>query len=538
MKPDYAQLSATLDGIQLPRELMQFAWSNYPDRTALIAPHWHLSYAQLHQRQLLLAQTLGAMGLRKGDRCFVQLGSGGDLVQASLAAMQTGVILIGIPRHAGPAVLDFFCRSAAPAGFLFEAGGETDAALLQKIVPAISLCRYDQLPLLPEPALTEQTLEPLSSDDISLIGFSSGTTGAPKVLQASYGTYLTGVRLIVKHVLPAQRVQGPRVMLVGIPVAGAGSGMMLPTWFTGGTLVIPSAYTADEYLHLIPLHRVTHIFITPSLLIDLLDHPRLDRTDLSSLCNILYGTELMPAAKLEEALHRFGPILQQGYGSAEVLPPVTLLQPEAHIRGCRPAPRSVLSSVGRAVPEVQVIIADDQDHALPVNAVGHVLIKSPTQFKGYLNQPDTNATLLRGGWMHIGDIGYMDGDGLLHVLGRGPDLIRRRGQLIYPRFAEEALHDHPAVKETAYVQVGEEALMAVSLRHNWRWRLKDAALAQSLMDFLAARLAAQDLPDGVRLFEELPRSPLGKVLRREVREGLQRQLQEERQREEPETLMS
>ena len=158
--------------------------------------------------------------------------------------------------------------------------------------------------------------------------------------------------------------------------------------------------------------------------------------------------------------------------------------------------------------------------ALPRNAIGHVLIKSPTQFKGYLNRPDINEHVQRGGWLHIGDIGYLDDEGLLHILGRAPDLIRRHGITTYPRYAEEALHDHPAVKEAAFVQVGDQAIMAVSLRRGWRARLGDATLADDMLAFLSQRVSAQDLPDGVHLLEELPRSPLGKVLRREVRQGL------------------
>ncbi len=508
------------DSFRIPREVIEFACTQYADRTALIAPGWRLSYAQLQARTWQLARALTDLGLRKGDVCYVQLASGGDIVQASLAAMSTGIILIGIPRRPSPEVLDFFCHAVRPAAFLHEAEGEADADLLVQRVPGLAHCRYDLLPRGPDAVAEPPPLAPLEPDDIGLIGFSSGTTGAPKVLQASYGTYLTGVRLIVKHVLPAQQINGPMVMLVAIPVSGAGSGVLLPTWFRGGTLVVPAACSADHILPLIAQHRATNLFISPSLLIDLLDHPQLDHADLSSLRSILYGTELMPAAKLEEALRRFGPILQQGYGSAEVLPPVTLLQPGEHMRGNRPAPRAVLESVGAPVPEVQVTIADDDDAPLPQGAVGHVLIRSPTQFKGYVNQPDANDKILRNGWLHIGDIGYLDEDGRLHVLGRAPDLIRRNGHLTYPRRVEEALHDHPAVKETAYVQVGEQALMAASVRHNWRWRLKDETLAQGMLEFMSARVPVTDLPDGVRLLEELPRSPLGKVLRREVRQML------------------
>lgn len=512
------------DNLKLPREVLQFAWETYPERTALISPQMTLTYNQLRDTVLHLLRQFADMGLRAGDVCYCQLRGEVDGMLALLAASRSGVILVGIPANAGAQILSFVCQNVPPAGCLFEADGTADATLLTQLVPTIVCRRFDQIMSQVAVPGVNPPLAPQSPDDRGLIGFSSGTTGVPKILQASYGVYVTGVDFMLRHALMAPRAGDPLVMLVCIPVFGAGSGMLLPTWFRGGSLVMPQACTAEEVLRLVPLHRVTHLFITPSVLIDLLDAPGLASTDLSSLRCITYGTELMPAAKLEEALRHFGPILQQGYGSAEVLPPVTVLQPEEHMRDGVIAPRSVLSSVGRPIPEVQVIIANDADQALPRNAIGHVLIKSPTQFKGYLNRPEVNAQVQRGGWLHIGDIGYLDNDGLLHVLGRAPDLIHRHGCTTYPRYAEEAMHDHPAVKETAYVQVGEQAIMAVSLRQSWRARLHDPALADDMLQFLTTRVEPQGLPDAVRLLPELPRSPLGKVLRREVRLQLEAEM--------------
>lgn len=505
---------------KVPRDAFRFAWKRYPEHIALISPARTLTYAELRDRVLRLVATLAALGLKKGDVCYVQLINGGDMVEASLASQESGIILTGLPRHADEEILSRAIQLIPARAMLYDADCEASATMLKRLLPDVALLRMDQIPE-PSTPLAYSTAKILP-EDTALIGFTSGTTGVPKVLAAAHGTYLTSLRLIVSnvHVLNARI---PDVSLVGIPIAGAGSGLVLPTLLSGSALLIPEEYTVDEFLRLIEKYRVTRVFTTPSLLIDLLDHPLLDQTDLTSLRNILYGTELLPAAKLEEALRRFGPILQQGYGSAEVLPPVSMLQPHEHWIGSHPghpAPRSVLTSVGRVVPQVQVIIADEEDHALPQGAIGNVLIKSPTQFKGYLHQPELNAQVLRGGWLHIGDMGYFDQDGLLHVLGRKPDLIIRHGHITYPRTVEEVLHDHPAVKETAYVQVGDHALMAVSLRHAWRDRMGDVSLVQELGDFLSSRVAAEDQPDGIALFIELPRSPLAKVLRREVRQTL------------------
>ncbi|MDQ6830282.1 MAG: fatty acid--CoA ligase family protein, partial [Gemmatimonadota bacterium] len=277
----------------------------------------------------------------------------------------------------------------------------------------------------------------------------------------------------------------------------------------------------------IPEHRVARMFLTPSQLIDLLDWPEDELPDMSSVTNIIYGTAPTPAAKIEEALRRFGPIFQQGYGMAEVLPPVSLLQMEEHMRDGQPATRNVLSSVGRVVPQVQVIIANEKDAPLPPGEIGQVLIKSPTVFAGYWRQPELTARTLAGGWMHTGDFGFFDRDGYLHVLDRRPDLLRRGDRLIYPRTIEEVAHDHPSVKEACLVGQGTALVMCISLRRAARIDSGDSAAADAagaeMMAFLAERIEPWQMPDRVRVLEELPRSYLRKVLRREIREMLARE---------------
>lgn len=464
---------------------------------------------------LKLAAAWTSAGLKKGDVCYEQLVNGTDLIIANLAAMQTGINLLGIPPYAGEEIFAQAMQLTEPVSLLYDAAFEESAAILMKLSPNTIQIRFDKIPEPTQPLKYSKT--EIFPEDTAVVGFTSGTTGVPKALSALHGAFLTSLKLIIKNVdLKPQST--PDIVLVGMPIAGAGGSLVMPTLLRGGAILIPSEISADEFLRLIPLHKVTQIFMTPSLLIDLLDHPKIDYVDVSSLSNIIYGSELLPAAKLEEALRRFGPILQQGYGSSEVLPPISMLQPHQHMRGNQIAPRSVLSSVGRVVPQVKVIIADEDDQPLTPGQIGNILINSPTQFKGYLNQTELNAKILRGGWLHIGDVGYFDTDALLHVLGRKPDIINRNGHITYPRNIEEVVHDHPAVKEATFVQVGHKALMVVSLRHAWRTRLHDVLLEQELKGFLSLHVPPLDMPDGIAILEELPRSPMTKVLRREVRQ--------------------
>jgi fatty-acyl-CoA synthase len=225
----------------------------------------------------------------------------------------------------------------------------------------------------------------------------------------------------------------------------------------------------------------------------------------------------MPTPKLIEALRRFGPILQQGYGSAEVLPPVTMLQPRQHMHGGEPAPRETLLSCGQVVPQVQIRVVDEDGRDVPAGEPGELLVKSPTVFGGYWKRPDLSAQSLVDGWLRIGDVGTLSSDGWLTVLGRKPDLLQRNGRVIYPRLVEEAVHEHPAVKEATYVQRPNGTVMAFSLRQEHRGRHPQRYWASELARQLQDRVPDWQKPDSYALFDELPRSRLGKVLRREVR---------------------
>ena len=506
--------------LKTPRDVTRFACRRYGERTAVIAPDRTQSYAELGRRVRRLASGWRHLGIRPGDPVFAQLPDSARQIEVRLAAHECGAIITLLSPVVTPDQIREAARLITPRLFVHDARFDAAAALLAQDHPALSTLRagedYEALVERQPDVPSEVAIDP---EAMSSLGFTSGTTGTPKVLTATHAVFLTSMRMIVENVGIGVST-GPNILAVGIPLTGAGSGIVLPTLLGGGALVIPPTYDATTLLELIDEHRATRLFTTPSLLIDILDHPDLDRFDIASLRNIIYGTELMPAAKLEEALRRFGPILQQGYGSAEVLPPVSMLQAHEHMKDGKPAARQVLNSAGKVVPQVSVVIADDNDCPLSAGMVGEVLVKSPTLFKGYWRRPDLNSETLRGGFLHTGDMGYVSGDGYLHLLGRRPDLVRRQGAVIYPRLIEEVIHDHPAVKEASLVQVGEEAVMAVSLRRSFRGRETRESTAAALLEFLRRHVRPEELPDRIEILEELPRSYLAKVLRREVRAAL------------------
>ncbi len=505
---------------RVPRDLLRVAARRYAERTALVSPRGAVTFAQLAERVWRLADALAGRGVRHGDRIGYIASGGQDQIEILLASYELGAVLIGFtPVHA----LDLIraaLTDAPPKIFFYS--GETRAdvgLLLEQAFPATARvpCLNEHERLI-ESGRPVPSLEPVGPDDLAGLGFTSGTTGRPKALTVTQGVWLTSLRLSVLNV--RVKLGGHDVALPGMPISGAGSGLILPSLAGGATLVIPKDYQTASLIDAIEAHRVTRLFVTPSTLIDLLDWPDLEQRDLSSLGNIIYGTAPTPSPKIEEAVRRFGAILQQGYGMAEVLPPVSLLQMEEHGVGHQPAPRQVLRSVGRPVPQARVRIVTADGQALGPNHPGEVEVKSPTTFKGYWRQPELTAAAFRDGYLRTRDYGYLDGEGRLVILDRDVDVIVRGDRRIYPREVEEVVHEHPAIKEACLVADTDNRLvLAASLRRRWRDR-PGHEVRQELADFLRVRLPDWQAPERIHVFSELPRSYLNKVLRRDIRAAL------------------
>lgn len=506
-----------------PRDLLRSAFDRYPERLALIAPRGELTYRQLADRVLSLTQGLEAAGLEPGDPIFALLPDDWEQVELRLAAFEGGLMLTAFHASHDHELIQRAAAQVQPKAFVHDAklAGALSNELVQSIpnitdLPVGSGAAYEQL-IAQSPA--QRSLHPIDLDAPAGLGFTSGTTGEPKGLFTSHRVIVTSLKLTALNV--AVRRDQPDRFLLGIPLVGAGSGVVLPMLFSGATLIIPPRYDVDALVGAIERHDATRTFITPSLLLDLLDHPA---ADLSSLRNVIYGTAQMPAPKLREAVRRWGPIFQQGYGMAEVLPPVSLLSMQDHGTADEPAPLNVLRSAGEVVPEVEVRIVDSVGNHLPSGEIGEIAIDSPTTFSGYWQRPDLTAAALQDGWYRTGDFGRFDDEGRLHVLGRRSDVIQRDERLLFPIWIEESAHEHPGVHEACLVDhpSRDGTLLVVSPRRAWQQEGREKELKRGLREHLRQSLEAWLLPTQIEVWPELPRSYLAKVLRREVRQEFTR----------------
>lgn len=506
--------------LRTSRDISRMAFRRYGPRTALIDRRGALTYRELESRVLRLQAVMQALGVGKGDIVFTWLPETGEQYETRLATYENGAIFAAFHRHLPAAMALQMIQRLRPALFIHDPA--LSAPLLPQLATTTPGVKLLAIGAEYEAALAYQAPSPshvpIGEVDVVSLHMTSGTTGLPKVIGYTHHKYLESMRLIVRAIDFRRPQGGPDINMLGLPLTGPGTGMVLPTLLSGGTLVMPEDFGARSLAGLITRHRVTRAFMSPSAIIDLLDEPDLDRADLSSLTQLLYGSEMMPGAKLAEAVRRFGPILQQGYGSFEALPPITWLLPHEHVDADgEPAALDVLASAGHPIPAVEVVVRDEHFAPLPAGAKGYITVRSPTTFDGYWIDPERARETLHDDWVVMGDIGYFDARGYLHVLGREADAVRKGPLTIHPREVEEIAHRHPAVKEACLVQHGARSALVITLRHAWCGRGDRAALAAELAEFMRPLLPVQLQPDTVHIVDQIPRSFLNKMLRREVR---------------------
>ena len=509
-----------LSQIKLPRDIHRYAFRKYPNRIALQFTDNAVTYAQLQNRAFRLVQAWHAMGIKQGHAVFTQIETAQEFFEIRTAALEAGIILTGFHAQHSPEFVSNAAQKLNPKLFIIDQAfaPNTQQAISQAVpnIPIWSIGQHGEYnQQIAAHTASPSTQKPSPSDPMTL-AFTSGTTGAPKGLISSHGAAVASLKLLIKNLKIKPDRNAINISMSAIPIFGAGSGLIFPSMLSGGTLVVMNDYTPETMITLIKKHKVTRLFLTPSQLIDLLETPTSIDEDLASLSSIIYGTSCMPAAKLEEAIIRFGPIFQQGYGQAELLPPVSMLSPEDHMQNGIPARRHILQSCGKVVKGVKLRIADANNNSLPTNSIGQIHVKSPTRLQTYLDPAQNKGVILNDGYFCTGDHGYLDAEGFLHVIDREADIISSKNGTIYPRLVEEPAHDHPAIRECCLVEKNNHPILFISLRTNYK-NADQATIIQEVHTLLSQRLPANNLPHEIRVLITIPRSFLGKVMRKEVR---------------------
>lgn len=491
-----------------------------PDKVAIICNETRLTYSELNIQANRLANWLLGRGLKKGDRGVMLLPNSAEFAVVYFALMKIGVIAV---------ILDFRLSPAEMAPILQE----TEAKLLithtkQKTFAERMLREQDQLrtvvivgeetrhlgerdglfpyeDIVPKGDAAEPKV-PISEADEALYLYTSGTTGKPKgvVLTYDHLTYFPESMKAMQKlsdqdvqglVLPMSHISGPIVLNLLVDV--------------GHTLVIIDEIRPKKILEEIQRNRINYFHAVPPIFQMILNLPSRERYDLSSLTSIAMMGTVVPEELMQEWVKEYPHcIARQGYGATETSPLLTLTHDDD-------APRK-MASAGRPCPRVEIKIVDKDGKELPIGQVGEVIARGPQIMKGYFKNPKATAEKIKDGWYYTGDLGRLDEDGYIYILGRADDMIITGGLNVYPSELENVLIAHEKVAEAAVVGIPDpergQALKAVVVP-----KVGEEISKRELMRFCRERLASFKLPKVIEFRDSLPRSRTGKVAKRELK---------------------
>jgi acyl-CoA synthetase (AMP-forming)/AMP-acid ligase II len=489
----------------------------------LIEPNGRiLNYAEVHELSHRIANGLHAAGI--GSRSQVGLLSANHLM--------TFVAVLGIVRSSGVWLPVNARNSAAENVNILSRGGceflfihsqfEPQLPLLRAAMPGLKgvVCIDRGLEGIPdlESWAAAQDATPYRSEaqpgDVVAIRGTGGTTGLPKGVMITHRNYAA----MFANWYAAMPVRETPVHLVVAPLTHAAGAVTFATMgFGGANVILPSADPA-AVLDAIERYKITQLFLPPTAIYKMLAHPDVRKHDYRSLRYFVYSAAPMSVEKLREALDVFGPVMVQCYGQAEAPFACTVLTAKDHERILAEDSLSHrMASCGRASPFVRIGVMDTQGRLLGDGERGEIVVQGDLVMKGYFRDPEKTAEALRHGWLHTGDVGYRDADGYYYVVDRMKDLIVSGGFNVSPGEVEQVLWAHPSVGDCAVVGVpdelwGEAVKAIVELKPGAKW---DAA---AVMEFCRERLGSMKAPKSIELWEQLPRSTVGKVLKREIRE--------------------
>jgi acyl-CoA synthetase (AMP-forming)/AMP-acid ligase II len=308
----------------------------------------------------------------------------------------------------------------------------------------------------------------------------------------------------------------PIVNLAAAPMTHSAGFLSISATARGGKVVVLTKPDPVSLLDTIERERVTELFLPPTVIYALLEVPGIEKRDFSSLRFIMYGAAPMSLDKLRRAIEVFGPVMHQGYGQTEAPGSIAFLRPGDHFVDGKIAPDSRLSACGLPAITNAISIQDDQNQHLPQGTSGEICVSGDIVMKGYYKQPEKTAETIIDGWLHTGDVGHLDAEGFLHITDRKKDLIITGGFNVYPSEVEQVIWSHSAVLDCAVIGVPDEkwgeAVKAVI-------ELKPGATAnpEEIIALCKDRLGSVKAPKSVDFIASLPRSPVGKVLKKDIR---------------------
>lgn len=476
--------------------LIRRAALHYGDAPCLTEGLRTLSFREFDAATDRVGNALLDRGLHPGDRVAVILPNSIDCLIAYYAICKAGLVRVQLNVRE---TLENHRYKIADSGAcaVIHNGGEDLGA-------EISITQEELVHMIDQgrnaPCAVDRGLdEPLR------LGYTGGTTGKAKAVTLTTRTDLVELSVFLTDLIP--ELQRGDTFLHAAPIAHASGAFFLPSLVRGVHSLVMTKFDADAFLDLAGRSRARFTFLVPTMIAMILEAPGIATAELA-FHRIAYGAASIAPSLMRRAEQRFGRIFSQCYGQAESPMAITCLRPEDHDR---------VGSCGRPFSVVEVAIFDEQDRPLPPGERGEIVCRGPQTMAYYWNRPEQTADAFRNGWLHTGDIGYMDADGFFYIVDRKNDLLVSGGYNVYPREVEDVLLGFPGVVEAAVVGIPDE---------RWGDRVVAVVAGQAqldhdaMMQFARDHLASYKRPKAIEVWSELPKSAANKILRRTVRDRL------------------
>lgn len=489
-----------------------------PARPALIDGDHVVTWAELGRRMEALASAMAAAGLSEGDRIAVYSPNDAEAFLTILAGFRIGAVWAPMNARNSVSANEHWLRLSGCQALFYHSTLEAEAMALAPLLaqPALLVC-LDRPGVGGAPSLAElegrargPAPEPRDAPDVVASYFpTGGTTGLSKAAQWSLATWEALVSAFYCS-LPSDE---PPVHLVAGPMTHAAGVLALCVLPSGGTNVILSKASPPLILDAIERRRITHLYLPPTLIYALLDHPGVRDRDFSSLKALVVAAAPIAPARLREAMEVFGPVICQSYGQAEAPMFISFLPTRELLAG----PDERWSSCGRATLGMRVEIMDESGRLLGPGQRGEIVVKGSLAAPGYLGDAQATAAMTVKGWRRTGDVGYRDEAGYFFIVDRAKDMIITGGFNVFSAEVEQVLLEHPGVLDCAVVGVpdakwGEAVKAVIELKSGV------AVEPEEMQALVRARLGPVHTPKSIEIWSTLPRSPAGKVLKREIRD--------------------
>ena len=534
--------SIRYEEICLP-DILERTVKAYPDRTALIFQGFKLTFTQFKDMVDRFSGCLSGFGVKKGDAVAILLPNLIPCVVAYFAILRLGgVVVMNNPLYSDPELQHQFNDSGAKVLVTLDLLGNRmiDLRPKTKIQQIVYTSIGDYLPfpkslLFPlvgkkkklaadvkaapdvhrwkeciAQAAAAPAAAPLSFDDVAMYQYTGGTTGVSKGVMLTHGNLSKQVQQL-KAWFPAF-ADTPEIMLGALPyfhVFGLSVSMNFSVFMGWAQILVPRPQP-EPLLEAIAKFRPTFAPLVPTMYIGMLNHPKLKETDMSCIKGAFSGSAPLPVEVIHEFEKITGAVIVEGFGMTETTP-VTHVNPFAG--GARK-----VGSVGVPISDTLCRIVDLEDGVkdMPVGERGELIVKGPQVMKGYKDRPEETANTLRDGWCYTGDIATMDSDGYFYIVDRKKDMIISGGFNVYPRDIDEVFYEHPKVQEACSIGIphptrGESIKVFVVLREG------ESATQEELIEYCKGKLATYKLPTEIEFRKELPKTNVGKILRKQLR---------------------